>query len=528
MTSFDTIIVGSGPAGVSAAYQLSSPRTLMLDVGYRATESNLPDGNIYDVRQAAEDLFEPLIGRRFEALHNIAAQRYLSPKLKAPLMRFITDAPDGATRFVSDSFDAVVSYARGGLANAWGAGVYRFNERELRAFPIGVDELAPYYDRLTEHIGIVGAGDDLEIHLGSTRGLQQPLPLSDIAAELMRGYERRRDAFHAKNIRVGHPRAAVLSSPLGERPAHNVANREFYEPNIRSIYHPGYTLDSLIRDGVVSYRAGKLVQRYEETESGVRVFARDLDTGRDESFEGRKLLLAAGTLNTTRIVLASNNDFETRVPILDNLVTYVPFINFRRIGVRLDTHSHASAELILIYDGPLTEEAVQATFYGLVAPLRSDLLSEFPLSVKGNVIAAKYLIPALAMLQLFYADDPAHGNTIRLREDGAVEISYAQRKFGALERHLIGAFRSLGFYSHSRLVKQMRPGASMHYAASLPMREQPTRRYETDRFGKIYGTRHVHAIDASNFSSLPSKNHTFTIMANAMRIAEHVARELTV
>jgi hypothetical protein len=44
--------------------------------------------------------------------------------------------------------------------------------------------------------------------------------------------------------------------------------------------------------------------------------------------------------------------------------------------------------------------------------------------------------------------------------------------------------------------------------------------------GRLAGTRGVYVADAATLPALPSKNHSFTLMANAMRIAEHVGRTL--
>jgi choline dehydrogenase-like flavoprotein len=57
------------------------------------------------------------------------------------------------------------------------------------------------------------------------------------------------------------------------------------------------------------------------------------------------------------------------------------------------------------------------------------------------------------------------------------------------------------------------------------MRQTPGE-YETHPDGRLQGTRNVHIVDGACFSALPSKNLTFTIMANAMRIARGLLGEL--
>jgi choline dehydrogenase-like flavoprotein len=43
--------------------------------------------------------------------------------------------------------------------------------------------------------------------------------------------------------------------------------------------------------------------------------------------------------------------------------------------------------------------------------------------------------------------------------------------------------------------------------------------------GRLFGTRLVFVADGACFAALPAKNLTFTIMANAMRIATKLGRD---
>lgn len=525
MASFDAIVVGSGPAGVFAAMGLRGRRVLMLDVGATAGPRSLPPENIFDLRRRGADLFADLIGENFESLHNID-RRYLSPKMKSPLMRFISDAPDAAPAILGERFEAVVSYARGGLANAWGAGVFRFGGRELEGFPVSAGELAPLYDEIGGVIGVSGANDDLEPDFGRDGNLQPPVPLSAISKTMYERYERARGWFARRGIRVGRSRAAILTRPLADRPAHSILNQEFFQPNLRSVYHPGYTLEQMVARGEVEYLQGRFVTRYEEVSTGVRVQAVDLKSGERQVIEARKLLIGAGALNSARLVLASNDDFVTRLPVLDNPVSYLPLLCLSRIGARLDTHGFSGAELIAVYEGELSPVPIQATFYGMVAPLRADLFFEFPLAIRGNLAATKYLTPAIGMLQVFYPDEPRADSYLQLTEEGALRVRYHENEGSPLIGRLSFAFARIGFLGHPRLSKHLTGGSSMHYAGSLPMRASDPGPYETDRYGLLRGTRHVHIVDAANFPRLPSKNLTFTIMANALRIGRHVGREL--
>jgi choline dehydrogenase-like flavoprotein len=58
------------------------------------------------------------------------------------------------------------------------------------------------------------------------------------------------------------------------------------------------------------------------------------------------------------------------------------------------------------------------------------------------------------------------------------------------------------------------------------MREHPSHSLETYVDGRLAGMKFVYVADAATFPTLPAKNHSFTIMANAMRIADAVRLSL--
>ncbi len=520
---FDVIVVGSGPAGVFSAYQLRPLKVLMLDVGYESSKEVLPKENIYNLRKKGIDLFSSLIGNEFESLINLD-HTYMSPKLKGPLWKFVTKRPSSLPDDERKLFDPVTSFAKGGLANTWGAGVLRFDDRDLDGFPIKATELDPYYDELTKHIGINGQKDDLTRYFGSLDNLLSPIPLSPLSTDLYNRYSNKKEVLNKLGITIGRTRAAILTQPHRGREEYRILGQDFFQPNSDAIYHPGYTLDELVNEKSVEYRNNFLVKKFEETEGGVKVFAENLATGAIEQFEAKKLFLAAGSINTARIVLESKEDYITKLPILDNPVSFIPMINFTKIGSALPVYSFSGGELIALYEGGNYPRPVQASFYGLGAPLKTDLVGEFPLPLRSSLTAGKYLLPALAMLQVFYPDEENPDNFLRLRKNGSLDLAYKSPKFGKIEKKFISAFMRLGFFSSTAICKYPAPGSSIHYAGSLPMKDKPVGPYQTDRLGKLNETKNVYIADAANFSRLPSKNHTFTIMANAMRIAEGVKK----
>lgn len=518
----DVIVVGSGPAGTFATLKLQGLNVLMLDVGKSAPERLGEDAGLIELRRQGRAQADDILGPDFESLHNIGRD-YLTPKLKAPQLRYVAESWRELSPVVEQGFETLMSFARGGLANAWGAGTYRFNDVELDAFPFAADALEPFYDEATEHIGIAGRDDDAGEFFGSTKGLLGGLELSYVGRDLLAAYEKRRSFFRRRGVVLGYPRIAVLTEDHGERSAYRYTGAEYFRPRLPGIYNPAFTLEDLVDANKVDYRAGRLVESFEEDEQGVTVTCRDLETGAVETHRARRLVLAAGALNTAKIVLRSRRDTDARLPILDNLVSFIPLLNLARVGWSPPKRS-LPLQLNLIYSGPLEDEAVQASCYGMSAPMASDFAFEFPLSVGANLKLIKYVLPALTTIQLFYPDPGSPDNTLRLGDDDRLHIGYRPRERGRLERHLVSTFLRAGYFSLPALCKTLPAGHSFHYAGTLPMRSAPQSPYETDVDGLLHGTRGVYVADAANFSTLPSKNLTFTIMANAMRIADGLRR----
>src|SRR5579863_8921049 len=296
MDCFDAIVVGSGPGAAFAAKGLKGKRILVLDVGFDAPPPAL-QGNIYTLRRESPDLFPELIGEDFQSLRNLH-ERPISLKLKSPRMKYIVKGWPELTPIVSETFEGVLSLSKGGLANAWGAGVYRFTDQDLRGFPISAEDLRPFYDEITSQIGVSGVNDDLAPYFGKDDGLLPPLRMSDFFEELYAGYRRARSAFEQQRVFVGRPRLAVRSE------AYRYNNLEFFESRDPAVYTPSYTIDELRSSGAIAYLDGRLVLRYEEQSDRVLIYARNMNDGKEEMHCARKLCLGAGAINTARIVLA--------------------------------------------------------------------------------------------------------------------------------------------------------------------------------------------------------------------------------
>lgn len=518
------IIVGAGAAAAAAAFQLSRMGVipLMLDVGRVPDAGARADGNLYEWRDR-NDSFDLHIGRDFAGVRDILTGESGVAKLNAPNSRYVVRDAERLSPIHAAHFDAIQSFALGGLGNAWGAGLYRFVDADLAGFPIRAADLDPYADALTREIGIGGAGDDLTPYFGSAEGLLPPLRLSRNAGQVYESYKRRRQGLREAGIAMGRPRVAALSQAHDGRAACDYSNTEFWQDQ-PYLYTPALTLRKLIDAGRLDYRPGWLVETYAEDAKGVTVRARAADGEETRTFEGDILLLAAGAIGTTKIVLRSAGDTSTALRLLENPAVQIPFVIPAAIGRKLDTHTFGLTQLNLVWTNAPGGCLAQGSLLEITSPMRAEFFGRFPLSARANLGLVKAMLPAMLVMQLFFPAATQGPATLSLRPNGRLSIEGRPNAVDARSLGpLLGPLRSLGLWTHGLLIYKPKTGHAIHYAGTLPMRKRPGR-YECHADGRLGGAQRVYVADSASFSDLPAKNMSFGMMTAAMRVAELAVR----
>lgn len=522
------IIVGSGAAGTAAALQLArlGVRPLMLDVGIRPDE-NAPraKGNLYEWRRH-HDSFDLHIGDDLRGVSDVITGETGIAKLNAPNAAFVVQDAVALSPVDATDFDAIQSFAFGGLANAWGAGLYRFVDADLEGFPIRAADLDPYADVLTHEIGISGADDDLTPFFGDASGLLPPLRLSHNAAQVWARYQRARHRLRERGIFLGRPRVGALSVPYDGRPAVDYSNTEFWQDQ-PYLYTPALTLKKLIASGQLDYRPGLMVQRWEELPDRVVLRATVIPGGETLQFSCKAVVLAAGAIGTAKIVLRSAEDYATALQLMENPAVQIPFVLPGSIGRSLDTHCFGLTQLNLIWQPSTYGCTAQGSILEITSPMRAEFYGRLPLSAQANLTLVREMLPAMLVMQLFFPGTIQPAARLLLLQSGRLSIQgypnvIEVRKLAPMW----SAMRSLGMWTHPSLIYKPQTGHAIHYAGTLPMRESPGR-YECHPDGRLAGSKRVYIADSACFSALPAKNMSFGMMCNAMRVAEAAARAVS-
>ncbi len=532
----DVIIVGSGPGGVNAAAALvaAGRRVLLLDYGNvdRRYVPLIPNQPFTAIRHTDTQQHRYFLGDDFEGVPFGPVR--VGAQLTPPRMHILADAAERIP-VATDGFGVSMSLARGGLGAGWGAGVFPFTDEELREMGQTVAAMRPHYDAVAERIGVAGERDDLEPLLPSSPSMMPGLELDSSATVVLRRYERVRARLLASGFHLGRTRLAVCTRSHRGRGPERYHDMAYWADFDRSIYRPQWTLDELGRAPNFTYLDRRLVGGFSENADHVVVRAVHADTGAAETFEGRALVLAAGTLGTAWIVLRALGCYDRPVPLLCNAYTYVPTINLGMLGRPARDRRASLAQLTaLVRVGAAPGRIVQAQLFSYRSLLTFKLMKESPLAYRESLRLLRLMMPCFAVLGIHHTDRPAPGKHCLLRRgaDGGadrLEIVYQPsadetRTQAADERVVLRGFRRLGCFP----LRAIHPGhgASLHYAGTFPIRPEGDDALTCDRDGRLRATRAVYLADGSIFPWIPPKGLTFNLMANADRVGAILAERL--
>jgi hypothetical protein len=531
----DFIVVGSGNSGAMAALTLieGGASVTMVDVGRTDTRysSLIPETDFTTLRSTDEDQHRYLLGDAFEGILSSAGS---TGAQLTPPRKFVAELVDRFLPLRSDSFHPLESLAYGGLGAAWGAGCCVYSSSELAEAGLDPERMAPAYQLVADRIGLSGSADDASPYTAAgLAGVQPAAELDETASRLYRSYLGRRGKLNRRGVHLGRPTLALLTEDRGDRKAVSYREMDFYSDRDRSVYRPWMTVDQLRVEPRFRYVDRSLVTRFEEREDVVEVEAINVETGHRSAWSARRLVLAAGTLGTARIVLRSLGEPARSLPLVSNPYSYVPCIQPTMVGKRMSARKLGLAQLSIFYDPDgKNDDVTMGSIYTYRSLMLFRILPQVPLDYPDARILMRYLLPAITIVGIHHPERPGPGRSLRLEPstqsptgDRLVADYLLQerelRRIAERERAVKGALRSMGSWA----IKTIRPGigASIHYAGTLPFAADG-RPFSLAQDGRLAGTSRVTVADGSGFRYLPAKGLTLSLMANAHLVADAALR----
>ena len=289
----DVVVIGSGASGAMAAHTLveHGVRVLMLDAGWKFDRS-LSWAHVLpfeaDRRLQQGDRPQPF---RLDARE----QPYLTPEGRP--------------------FDLYRTWGWGGKTNVWGRVSLRMADLDFAGperdgwdipWPIRYADIAPYYDRVEQLIGVTGGDDDSDSLPGSRYHLP---PVRPRCTEVI--LTRAAESLGIPSVPI---RRAVLTLPHNGRSACHYCGSCGSGCRTASYFNAtDYLLLPAIETGRLEIVSGAVAARVttdsEGRASGVQYFERE--SGAERHVRARTVVVAASAMDSTRILL---NSQSTRHP----------------------------------------------------------------------------------------------------------------------------------------------------------------------------------------------------------------------
>ena len=535
----DVVVIGSGASGAMTAHVLveRGVRVLMLDAGWKFDRS---------ASWAHVLPFEADRRRR----EGEAPPRYRLDSREQPYL-----TPEGRP------FQLWRTWGWGGKTNVWGRVSLRMSDLDFTGperegwgipWPIRYADVAPYYDRVEQLIGVTGGDDDSDSLPGSRHHLP---PVKPRCAEVILSRAAGRLGIPAVPIR-----RAVLTRPHGGRPACHYCGSCGSGCRTASFFNAtDYLLMPALETGRLEIVSGAVAARVltgdDGRADGVQYFERE--SGAERVVRARTVVVAASAMDSTRILL---NSRSRRHPAglgngSDQLGrNYCEQVRFHRFGflpplfgqgytnddgiggghVYIPRFNHRLTGLDYVggFGIQLWGNGCQTTGVN-VAELMPGL--EFGAGFKRRV---RERYPALAALHPYGEILPRPDNRVTVDEARTdrygVPLMRIDVTFGDNEKRMVRHMHEVAdeilHTAGAEVVSSSPdehdpPGAAIHEHGTVRMGDDPARSV-LNRFNRMHEVDNVLVVDGSSFTSASEKNPTLTILALAWRAGDHLAEEL--
>lgn len=524
------IVVGSGLTGAMAAQTLveDGAQVLMLDVAYKnETGNTFPSDNFLAIRQNNPNQRELLLGKDYEGIPwgAIKTGAQLTPGRK-----YMAKGIEHWLPIISKTFFPIESLALGGLGGGWGAGCYVFSDAEFEKAGISKNLFNQSYQTVADRIGISGGKDDIEKF--TTEGLENIQPgieVEESMQRILKKYNAKKDKLNSRGFYTGVSTLAMLTQDKGDRKAFTYNDMDFWHDNDQSVYRAWMTIEKL--KGAPNFRLEEkmLVLKFEEVGDLVKVICKHVETNEEKAFWCKKLVLCSGVLSTARIALRSFN-IAKKLPLISNPYVYVPMINYSMLGQVTQSHKSSMSQLFMFFDkkGDNSDVAM-ASMFTYRSLLLYRLIKEAPVNFAAAREVMQYLTPAMVIAGIHHPEFGGDGKYVELLPDSnspTGDILHAEYTLTDAEEKEVKATESKFFKTFMALgcipIQKVYPGhgSSIHYAGTLPFSDTEEL-YTTAENGRLHQTKNVWVADGSSLKYVPAKGISFTLMANADRVAKH-------
>ncbi len=532
----EVIVIGSGASGGMAAWNLTRQgvNVLMLDAGtkFRRTQfwSHVKP---WETRERYKKGQHP-------------PQFFLDTKEQP----YISDA--------KNPFELIRVWGRGGKTNVWGRVSLRYSDLDFEGpakdgweipWPIRYKDIAPYYDKVEQEIGVCGGDDDQDSLPGSKYHL--PAPALRCGEKVMQS------AASSIGISIVPVRRAVLTKEHNGRPKCHFCGACGRGCDIGAFFNSSdYLIEPAFKTGrlqvVDNAVAARVLVDDRGWASGVQYF--DRYTGEEHRVYGKRVVMAASCIDSTRILLNSKsprypNGIGNSSDVIGrylceqvrfHMQAFAPGL----IGTKVHNDDGIGGEHIYMprfnHRGRKRDylRGYGSQFWYTGAQPGPSWAKQIEGYGAGFKKAVKDRFPALLAMHPYGEVLPQRYN--RVTVDGTPNDKYGvpqakiEYRIGDNERKMIAEMYDTAESIFRAAKAEILPfqrgwidtlGSAIHEHGTCRMGVDP-KRSALNGFCQMHDVKNVFVVDGSAFTTASEKNPTLTILALAWRATDFMAGEI--
>jgi choline dehydrogenase-like flavoprotein len=533
----DVLIIGSGAAGGMAAWNLTRQgvNVLMLDAGTKfQPKTYWSHVKPWEWRDRIEAGKQP-------------PQFFVSTKEQP----YVTDP--------KDPFQLVRVWGRGGKTNVWGRVSLRYSDVDFEGpakdgweipWPIRYKDIAAYYDKVDQLIGVCGGDDDQDSLPGSKYHLPAPAPRC--------GERLLQRAAKQAGISIVAGRRAVLTRPHNGHPACHYCGACGRGCDVAAFFNssdyllaPAFGTKRLqIIDNAV---VARVLVDDKGLANGVQYFDRYKKT--EHKVYAKRVIVAASCIDSTRILLNSKSDrypngIGNSSDVIGHYLTeqvrfHVQGFAPELIGKPVQNDDGIGGEHIYMprynhRDGRKREylRGFGMQFWYTGAHPGPGWAKELPGFGAGFKKAVKQRFPALLSLHPYGEVLPRRENRVTVEGTPIDQYGIPQAKIeyriGENERKMVAEMYDMCDAILKKAKAEVLPyqrgktdflGSAIHEHGTCRMGADP-KRSALNGFCQSHDVKNLFVVDGAAFTTASEKNPTLTILALAWRATDYMATEI--
>lgn len=526
---FKNIIIGSGPAGASAASEIleNGKELTILDIGNEIEEKQknivkdfLSTKNVNKFKKEIEKSKKKL-------------KKYFDPNLKFPYGSDFVFSINKNENIEHDlNLNTLSSNAKGGLSNIWGTLSSPFYKKDIENWGISYEEFYKYKKKVEKLIPISSSKDNLSEFFNNEIGINHTFDISLTSKEVIKFLNNKQKKLNNSGFFFGRSKFAVSNKYSFNKVNCQECGLCHYGCPYECMFNSKNLLNTLIEKypNKLNYYKNIFVKSFEKINDKINLETINTKTNETIRYSCENLFIGCGPILTGSLILRSKILNQKKIKIKEAQRFYFPAFYLGKLDNNLVDLKNTLPELFFeIYNKDISPKSIHLQFYTFNDLMLKPFETLFGKFAKYLSKIFPFIFNRLTVVVGYIHSD--HSSDITIEDTGSEReskffiYSKINNKSKVVIKKCVLFLKKIFFKKFliiPKLVTLNLPGSSYHYGGSFPMCGPAGSETSTSENGELLKCKNVFILDASVFPDVPGSPTTFNIAINSNRIINNL------